>query len=349
MAALKKTHAGIWRPVAGFRRVGTGASLWLVPVLVLVASFLTPARGGEPIGRPIQLSDQVTADQVYMGVRLRGALRLRAVTGLTELSALAWDEDESLLYALSDNGRLLHLRPVLKDGQLVDLLLLQILALRDPQGKPLSGHYRDSEGLALENGDNGVVGDSRLLISFERHNRVERYSADGYWRSTVALPRLLRESAFYPSFNEGLEAVGVHPEFGLLTAPERFGDNQPIPIVSLQGQSWLYRPFEDNGALVALESLPDGDILVLERAFTSPVSPWVITLSRVTPSIANAGEVLKAQRLVRFDSSEGWRTLNFEGLTIHRNGRFFMVSDDGGHLLQSTQLLYIELLRQPSN
>ena len=347
MGVLKK-------PTTVFRRRGTGsactsvsAACRLILVLMLTACLPAGAADGQSIGEAIRLSDRVTMAEAYQGVRLRGGLRLRAVPGLTELSALAWDEDESLLYALSDNGRLLHLQPVLQDGQLVDVLLQQVLVLRGPQGKPLAGHHRDSEGLALENSNNGVAGDSLLLISFERHNRIDRYTADGNWLERLKLPPLLRQSGFYRSFNEGLETVTLHPRYGVLTAPERSRDDRPIPIIGLQGKTWLYQPFEENGALVALETLPDGDIIVLERAFTSPITPWVITLSRVRLTTANEGEVLDAQRLVRFDSSEGWRTLNFEGLAAHRDGRLFMVSDDGGRLWQSTQILYLEILSAP--
>lgn len=319
----------------------------MVPAIMIMVSCLGLAGEGQSIGEPIQLSDRVGTDEAYMGVRLRGALRLRPVPGLDELSALAWDEDEQILYALSDNGRLLHLRPVLQGSQLIDVLLLRVLVLLDPRGKPLAGHSRDSEGLALENGANGIRGDSRLLISFERRNRIDRYTPDGYWDSKVALPPVLKARDTYRSRNEGLEAVTLHPEFGVLTGPEHFGDGRSIPIFDLRGSNWLYQPFEENGALVAMEALPDGSVVVLERAFTSPFSPWVITLSRVWPDSDNTGKVLPAERLVSFDSGEGWRTLNFEGLSAHQDGRFFMVSDDAGSSWQSTQLLYIELFPEP--
>ena len=45
-----------------------------------------------------------------------------------------------------------------------------------------------------------------------------------------------------------------------------------------------------------------------------------------------------------FDTSQGWLLDNFEGLARHREQRFFMVSDDNRSALQSTLLVYFELL-----
>ena len=44
------------------------------------------------------------------------------------------------------------------------------------------------------------------------------------------------------------------------------------------------------------------------------------------------------------DSSVGWRIDNFEGLARHRGLRFFLVSDDNENALQTTILLYLEIV-----
>jgi len=46
---------------------------------------------------------------------------------------------------------------------------------------------------------------------------------------------------------------------------------------------------------------------------------------------------------VRFDSVEGWRIHNIEGITRHRGRRLFLVSDDGGMRMLQTQLIYLEI------
>jgi len=312
--------------------------------LLALILLLCPVLHAESVGRPLELSDRVSSGDRFMGIRLLGILDLRGSPVLAELSALAWDEDEQILYGLTDRGVLLHLNPLFRRDRLAGLDLMASYPLLGPRGRPLTGNRRDSEGLTLEHGDNGRPGDSRLLVSFEQRHRVARYTAQGRYLGQIPLPSKLNDRAFYTNSNTGLEALTLHPRFGLMTGPEKTADDGPIPIYSEQGRHWLYQPLEPEGALVAMEALDNGEIIVLERAYDFPFRPWVISLSRVHPTEDNTGSLLKADLLARFDSSEGWRVHNFEGLTRHRGNRFFMVSDNGGSSLLQSQLLYFEIL-----
>ena len=89
--------------------------------------------------------------------------------------------------------------------------------------------------------------------------------------------------------------------------------------------------------------LADRRLLVLERAHSWLGMSLVIQLSRTSPWTA-AGQLLEKTPLARFDSSLGWRVDNFEGLAHHEDNRFFIVSDDNGSALQTTLLVYFELL-----
>lgn len=128
-----------------------------------------------------------------------------------------------------------------------------------------------------------------------------------------------------------------------MTGPERAKTNGTLPIFGQEGSVWYYQPQEPHGALVALEALDDGTLLILERSFSSFFEPLVISLSRAQPTADNTGALLPSQLLARFDSTEGWRTQNLEGLTHHRGKYFFMVSDDGGASFLQTQLIYFEI------
>ena len=239
---------------------------------------------------------------------------------------------------------LLHLTPRFEDDLLTGLEMQAHYILRDAQGRPLSGHWRDSEGLVLEHANDGKAGNSRLLISFERRHRVVRYTAQGHFLEQIPLPQRLAEPGFYRNLNRGLEALTLHPYLGLLTGPEQMRDDAPIPIFDRDENSWFYQPVEPEGSLVAMEALDDGSLIILERAMNHPLIPWVISLSRSHPRRSNSGQKLSTQLLARFDSSQGWRVHNFEGLARHRGNRFFMVSDNGGFPLLQTQLLYFEIL-----
>lgn len=313
---------------------------WLLFILLTALSLPAP---GKEVGSVVHLSEQWIAGDRYMAIRLLGSLALRGDQALAELSDLAWDEDQGILYGITDRGRLLHLQPEFSGERLTGMRLLADFQLHDDNRKRLKKRWRDSEGLAVVDGNNGIAGDSHLLISFEGRNRVDYYDIEGQFLQHFPLPPTLRDKRLYRKNNKGLEALTLHPTLGLMTGPEQSSDDGPIPIISQEGLRWYYQPFELDGSLVALEALPSGAVLVLERAFTRPYSPWIITLSRIHPSLTNAETTVKAEVLARFDSTDGWRINNFEGLTRYRGKRFFMVTDNGGYSLLETQLLYFEI------
>lgn len=322
-------------------------SLLVVQPLAVADTVASP-----DLTAPHELSASYRDGSRFMGIRLLGALRLKPVPvdghAPRELSGLAWDEDEQTLYAVSDGGKLFHFRPEFKGEFLTGLSALAAHALRDAKGRPLSGSRADSEGLTIENGDNGTLGDTRLVISFERRPRLARYSTDGRFLEPIALPAPLAEAGGYASANKSLESVTRHPDFGWLTAPEwpmRGSPSGHINIWSTAGMRWAY-PLRDvpNNALVALEALEDGSLVTLERGHGMLYSPLVIALRRTFPLDAGPGSPPQVATAAVFDSSAGWRIDNFEGLARHRGHRFFLVSDDNENAVQTTILLYLELV-----
>ena len=303
---------------------------------------------------PISLADRVSLGDTYAGIRLLGALRIaRAeIDGLRlcGLSGLAWDEDAGLLYAISDEGRLFHLRPEFdRQGFLSGMRPVAAYPLRDAAGVPLRAPFNDSEGLAIRNGENGVPGDSELLVSFEVKPRVVRYSPAGQWWGEETLPGLLRDIRNYRDSNQALESVATDSLWGVLVSPEMPLRNDPagwVRIFTRNGPFWNYPLSQAPGsALVDMVALSDGGLLALERAFVTPLRPLIISLRRTGPLPAPGTDQtpLKVADVAVFDSSQGWLLDNFEGLTRHRNERFFMVSDDNCNAWQTTLLVYFEL------
>jgi hypothetical protein len=307
---------------------------------------------------PIALTDQVGPGDTYAGIRLLGALRLSdaSIDGLRlcGLSGLAWDEDAGLLYAVSDQGALFHLRPEF-DGQgfLNGLRPVAAYPLRAATGAPLRAPFDDAEGLALRKGENGISGDAELLVSFELKPRVVRYGPRGEWRGEEPLPAPLRDIRNYRDPNQALESVTLHPRWGVLTGTEtplRADPAGQVRIFTRQGPFWNYPlGHAPNSALVAMEVLADGGLLTLERAFVTPLRPLVISLRRTEPLPAPGMNqtLLQVVNVAVFDSGRGWLLDNFEGLTRHRDQRFFMVSDDNCNTWQATLLVYFELQSPP--
>ncbi len=185
----------------------------------------------ESIGAPTEISARYRTGDTFMGMRLLGTMRLsnEPVDGLaaSELSGLAWDDDEQLLYAVSDNGHLAHLRPRFDGQRLVGVELAATHPLRGKKQKKLVHYLGDAEGLAIINGNNGIGGDAELLISFEGTPRVDRYRPDGELVATVPIPDALREGSHYACRNCQLEAIALDPDLGLLLAPQRPLRGQP--------------------------------------------------------------------------------------------------------------------------
>ncbi len=269
------------------------------------------------------------------------------VNGLAvnELSGLGWDEHKKLLYAVSDSGVLYHIRPIVKQGKLLEAKVLQAYQLKDKKGRVLKGKYRDAEGLSLKRNQQGRV--TELIISFERKFRVVRFDLQGKFLGNIRLPKTLRKKKNYQSKNKGLESVTLHPKWGIITAPER-----PLKIApphyhtlySNKGQLWHFKEsLHRNSSVTGLETLPNGNILVLERSYNGLFSAMVISLRQVKLSACNQQRQCEVVDIAVFNSLDGWRIDNFEGLTHYRGNQYFMVSDDNESPLQSTVLVLFEI------
>jgi len=328
-------------------------------ILLLVLSLSMPARAAREFdATPISLADHVGPGEIYGSIRLLGALRLARAefdgVRLCGLSGLAWDENAGLLYAISDIGGLFHLKPAFDDrGHLAGARVVAAYPLRDAAGKPLRSPYNDAEGLALRGRDNPASGEPELVVSFEIRPRVVRYTPTGQWLGEEPLPALLREVRNYRHGNQALEAVTLHPRWGVLVGPEkplRRDPDDQIRLSTSDGRYWYYPLSPAPGAaLVAMEALPDGSLLTLERAFVAPLRPLIISLRRTElPAPGRAPTPLRVADVAIFDSTQGWLLDNFEGLSRHQNSRFFIISDDNCSRWQTTLLVYFELLPTPA-
>ena len=299
--------------------------------------------------RTVDLCDTPPACARIGKLRVLGALELpaRTVNGMrfSGLSSLAWNEDDNLLYALTDHGVLFHLRPIFRNGQLADVTLLHVAPLIDPRTrKPVKWRRSDSEGMDILNGRNGRKEDAELIVSFEGDPRIARYRPNGQFIADVPLSDPLNNIRNY-RYNKMLEAVCIHPREGVLTAPEEplNGEAGTARLYRVDGSAWRFAP--GRGGIVALECLPDGDVLVMERDYSRFALHWIITLRRLhLPAGTPADTLLTEESVAVLDSGQGLHIDNFEGLARHRGNRFFMVSDDNDVFVQRTLLVYFELL-----
>nr|WP_299245326.1 esterase-like activity of phytase family protein [uncultured Halomonas sp.] len=313
--------------------------------LLIVASLLmllTLSGGCAREARQTQLMTENTTN-VPENVTWCGTLRLPGKwqddTPVGGLSGLAWDEDESLLYMISDRGWLHRVRLRFASGELVGLIPLKTYVLRDRQGRALNEAAADAESMIVQRGNNGVRGDTRLLIGFERDHRIQRFYPNGKSVGKPLKPKGLRGAAA----NAGAEAMGRHPQEGIIVGLENISngaDKSSTRLFSLSSEAeWIYPLLDEPGnALTALETY-GGDLLALERAFAPP-APLVISLRRVQ---LGGNAQIEVDTLAQLSSGDGWRLDNFEGLTHLGGNRYLMVSDDNFRMVQETLLSCFEL------
>jgi len=286
-----------------------------------------------------------------MQISLLGSLGMKPFKfkGLpvTELSGISWDEDEQLLYAISDEGLLYHLKLTIKNNQLEDMEIVFATRLKDKNNKRLRGKYSDSEGLSLLNSHNGKQGDSTLIISFEGKPRIALYSATGKFLSRLDIPKELRHKKNYRSKNKSLESVIQHPQYGVMTAAEfplQKDAKTYQTVYSTTGKKWHFSASDaENSAITGMETLPNGDLLILERAWKNKFTPIVINLRQLYLKDCNNKQQCKTRKIASLSGADGWYLDNFEGLAHYKNNQYLMVSDDNNHPLQNTVLVLFEV------
>ncbi len=285
-------------------------------------------------------------------IQLQGTLQIpeQKINGyaFNELSGLAWDEDEQLLYAINDKGILFHLRVFFSaHGDLQDIEIIRAYPI-NPIHKVHA--YQDTEGLTLLKGHNGITGDSQLLVSFERQPHISRINTQGILLETYILPPELRFIKHYHSPNKALEAVAYHPQYGIITSPEwPLKKEKNIIIYSLQGKLWsLPRYPKKKSAVVALEVLADQSLLIMERVYNGIYKPLIISIRRFCLSQWKCAKHIPQppfmQQIALFNSYKGWIVDNFEGLTAYNKQHFFIISDNNHSYLQKTLLTYFSIV-----
>lgn len=270
------------------------------------------------------------------------------------LSAMAWDTDDNLLHLVSDRGRVHQARPVLEHGRLVDLRPITSHRLKAQDGTPLEGKAADAESLVLAGADDGVTGNTELLIGFEQDHRVQRFALDGMPEGDALRSPLTLDAGA----NESLEALTRVPGIGLVAGLESPPDGMNAQngvrhtlLFSLaedgsDTRRWHY-PLASpvDSALTDLLALGDTvtnsppRLLALERAF-SPPRPLTISLSLV--ELLPPPQV-RVTRLASLSAGEGWRVDNMEGLARLPGGELLMVSDDNFSALQRNLLACFRL------
>jgi hypothetical protein len=143
------------------------------------------------------------------------------------------------------------------------------------------------------------------------------------------------------------EALTWHPKYGLLTAAEYPTRNKKIKqqsIYALNGKIWNFiAELHENSAVTAIETMDDGNLLILERAYAGLSKPFVITLKKLYLNKCDKNHQCKTEVLASMNSYDGWAVNNYEGLAKVGENRYLMVSDNNNNQLLRTVLVYFEV------
>jgi len=323
-------------------------------------SSKTFAQDNHSYGYPIapQRNDGEQAD-IFMKIRMKNSIALKKgefnAIPISEFSGIAWDEDEQLLYAVSDEGYLYHLKLQFSKDTSKKLTSIQVVfatKLKNAIGSPLKGKYSDSEGLSLKNGNNGKTGDSKLIVSFENKPRISEYSPSGELIKNIAIQKRFRKRKTYRTKNKALESVTNHPEYGILTVAQHPIKGDDIKYQTLYATSkgakelvWHFQASDaTNSSVTGLETLDDGSILILERVYQNPITPIIMSLKRLRLDRCNEKKECETEEIARFDGADGWLLDNFEGLAKLHGNELLVVSDDNKNPLQKTIFVHFEVL-----
>lgn len=278
----------------------------------------------------------------------RGGIELRAedsrFVGLSGIEVL----DEARILAISDEADWIEAQLVFDDrGRLSGFANARAALMRDERGRVLrSKRHADSEGLAQ-------LADGRFAVSFERSHLIRIYdlNRDGPFGSAVMGPRL--DGAARLPGNSSLESLAAM-EDALLVGAEG-GDEAQTPLwhAPLDARTpvaarFAY-PLRDGFSLTALDRLPDGGFVALERFYAPVIGPR----ARITRFAAPVGEggVVEPELLALLEPP--FPTDNFEGISAVRTAdgatRIYIVSDNNKSAQQRTLLIAFDIVEAPAD
>jgi hypothetical protein len=327
------------------KRIVYGIHVYTV-VILLATSLL-----GDPLAAAKDIQVEATPVELYEGKPYRtqvgeleylgGFELISSESTFGGLSGLAVSADGQRLYAVSDRGYRLtaHLRHD-AEGRLKGIDSWVSTPLLTTRGSRARGVYGDAEAIVLDK-------DGTQLVSFEHRHRIRRYAALNGKRTTgpaIAVPAPTELANAPP--NGGLEAITLLRD-GRLMALTEYYENRDGTI-----KGWLMRngtasPISydprDGFSPTDLATLPNGDVLLLERKFN--LAMMAARIRRFRLRDIKPGHKLEGEKIAEIGNP--LTVDNFEGLAVRQSAKgdilLYLVSDDNFLLFQRTLLLQFRL------
>ncbi|MFZ4121212.1 MAG: esterase-like activity of phytase family protein [Caulobacterales bacterium] len=265
---------------------------------------------------PIRLTSDARPDSPPVGFTYRGAVRLTSPdAGFGGVSDIQVFPDHSLL-AITDRGDWIRADMTLEPttGLPTGLQNARMARMTDERAIPLAEKEdADAEDLA-------VLPDGRVAVSFEQNQVIRIYDVFGRGPAVAAVagPPLAQTERLRS--NRGLEAMTTLADGRLLLASElgvRMGPSLvwavPIDAATPAMPITRVRP-QLSYAVTALERLPNGDLLTLERQYLPNGALRVALVGWPRQAIEQPGREIPRQYLAYVSNVLGPYG-NYEGLS----------------------------------
>ncbi len=260
------------------------------------------------------------------------------------LSDIYVAEDGRVL-AVSDQGDWFAARLVLDDADtLVGLADGRIAAMRGENGRPLPDkEHADAEDITR-------LPDGRFAVSFERTHTVRLYDLEKNGPMAPAEKELGLAGTDDLDANDSLEAMAAFGD-NLLIGAEGFRKNGAPFWIAPLASDVLPTPVgrtqtQDGYGLVALDRLPDGDFVAMERFFAPLIGPRIFIRRVEQAGLTASPARWEGETIADLNPPVGLD--NFEGLAItHASDgpvRIYIVSDNNFSGSQRTLLYAFDLV-----
>jgi hypothetical protein len=310
-------------------------------VAAVAAHAVAAGAAAEPLHletTPISLHDEDSSVDRVGSLTFLGGLRLSSShQQFGGLSGLAVSPNGRRLTFVTDDGSWIRAVPTYdSQGRLIGIASAEIGRLLRPDGQPVRGKREgDAESLSRTRGG--------FLVSFEHQHRFWLYDGGPNpflnQPGIIAAPRALGGRAR----NRGIEAATLLDDGRLFALAENFPRDVPHVMGWVrERERWRALTYERTALFhpAGAATLPDGDVLILERRFTY-VGGFASRLVRVPLASLQSAEPISGRELARLEPPLVEE--NFEGMDVRRDaaGRtlVYLISDDNFFPLQRTLLL----------
>jgi hypothetical protein len=310
--------------------------LWLAAFLAITSPAGAQEEALNLRTMPVKSFTMFSQLVTFGGLEWRGGIELSSDDErFGGLSSLELSLDGTGLLAVSDRGFWLKADIRYTDGHLSGLDKTVMAPILSSDGKPNKGKIR-SDAEALAGWEPGKI-DGKMIVGFESRTRAGLYDLGKNGFKARFRDLKLPRSAVKGPLNQELEAIGRFvkgPLAGSIIAISELNKDENGDIRAFvwsggrKAFGFSIKQFEDY-AITDLAILPDGDILTIERSFSSTTLPGMAIRRIRTQDILANGAV--SPRLIFSGRMPFYRIDNMEGIAVSElNGetRVTVISDN---------------------